>query len=111
LLTPFKNCFKELKDKPWHVEVQTMRNGCDYVNVVVHVFQTQIREYYNIENCGRCKITAIKQILKKERRMAKDNNPTPNKFKVSPLGLYRYTAYLLFISFITGSSVYKNHQA
>jgi hypothetical protein len=25
--------------------------------------------------------------------------------------LYRYTAYFLFISFITGSSVYKNHQA
>jgi cell division protease FtsH len=37
--------------------------------------------------------------------MAKDNNPTPNKFKVSPWLVY--TAILLiflFISFITGSS-------
>jgi hypothetical protein len=41
---------------------------------------------------GDAKITAIKQILKKERRMAKDNNPTPNKFKVSP---WVYTAILL----------------
>jgi ribosome-associated protein len=32
----------------------------DYVNVVVHVFQTQIREYYNIESLwGDAKITAI----------------------------------------------------
>jgi ribosomal silencing factor RsfS len=36
--------------------VQTMRNGyLDYVNVVVHVFQTQIREYYNIEFVGDAK--------------------------------------------------------
>lgn len=37
--------------------------------------------------------------------MAKDNNPNPNKFKVSPWLVY--TAILLiflFISFLTGSS-------
>ncbi|HBK83103.1 MAG TPA: ribosome silencing factor [Flavobacterium sp.] len=43
---------KELKDKPWHVE--GAENGewvlMDYVNVVVHVFQKHIREYYNIES-------------------------------------------------------------
>ena len=43
---------KELKDKPWHVE--GAENGewvlMDYVNIVVHVFQKHIREYYNIEN-------------------------------------------------------------
>jgi cell division protease FtsH len=62
---------------------------------------------------GRQNHCNSKQILKKKRkrRMAKDNNPTPNKFKVSPWLVYTYTAYLLFISFITGSSVYKNHQA
>ncbi len=53
---------KELKDKPWHVEGTD--NGewvlMDYVNIVVHVFQKQIREYYNIEGLwGDAKITTI----------------------------------------------------
>lgn len=53
---------KELKDKPWHVEGS--ENGewvlMDYVNVVVHVFQKHIREYYNIEELwGDAKITSI----------------------------------------------------
>lgn len=53
---------KELKDKPWHVEGS--ENGewvlMDYVNVVVHVFQKHIREYYNIEGLwGDAKITSI----------------------------------------------------
>lgn len=53
---------KELKDKPWHVE--GLENGewvlLDYVNIVVHVFQEHIREYYNIENLwGDAKTTSI----------------------------------------------------
>ena len=53
---------KELKDKPWHVEGTD--NGewvlMDYVNIVVHVFQRHIREYYNIEGLwGDAKITSI----------------------------------------------------
>jgi len=53
---------KELKDKPWHVE--GAENGewvlMDYVNIVVHVFQKNIREYYNIESLwGDAKITTI----------------------------------------------------
>lgn len=53
---------KELKDKPWHIEGTD--NGewvlMDYVNVVVHVFQKQIREFYNIEGLwGDAKITTI----------------------------------------------------
>jgi ribosome-associated protein len=42
---------KELKDKPWHVEGAENAEWVlmDYVNVVVHVFQKHIREYYNIE--------------------------------------------------------------
>ena len=53
---------KELKDKPWHVEGS--ENGewvlMDYVNVVVHIFQKHIREYYNIESLwGDAKITEI----------------------------------------------------
>lgn len=53
---------KELKDKPWHVEGSD--NGewvlMDYVNVVVHVFQKHIREYYNIEGLwGDAQIISI----------------------------------------------------
>ena len=57
-----KTVSKELKDKPWHVE--GMENAewvlMDYVTVVVHIFQKQIREYYNIESLwGDSKITTI----------------------------------------------------
>ena len=53
---------KELKDKPWHVEGSGNAEWVlmDYVNIVVHVFQKQIREYYNIESLwGDAKITTI----------------------------------------------------
>ena len=42
---------KELKDKPWHVEGTTNAEWVlmDYVNVVVHIFQREPRELYNIE--------------------------------------------------------------
>ena len=57
-----KTVSKKLKDKPWHVE--GMQNAewvlMDYVNVVVHVFQKHIREYYDIESLwGDAKVTAI----------------------------------------------------
>ena len=57
-----KTVSKELKDKPWHVEGND--NGewvlMDYVDIVVHVFQKQIREFYNIEGLwGDAKITSI----------------------------------------------------
>ena len=53
---------KELKDKPWHVEGSENAEWVlmDYVNIVVHVFQKHIREYYNIESLwGDAKITTI----------------------------------------------------
>jgi len=57
-----KKVSKELKDKPWHIE--GMDNAewvlMDYVNVVVHVFQKHIREYYDIESLwGDAKTTVI----------------------------------------------------
>ena len=57
-----KTVSKEIKDKPWHVE--GMENAewvlMDYVNIVVNVFQKNIREYYNIESLwGDAKITSI----------------------------------------------------
>lgn len=53
---------KELRDKPWHVEGAMNAEWIlmDYVNVVVHVFQKHIREFYKIENLwGDAKITTI----------------------------------------------------
>lgn len=53
---------RELKDKPWHVEGTDNAEWVlmDYVSIVVHVFQQEIREYYNIESLwGDAKITSI----------------------------------------------------
>ncbi|WP_333695803.1 ribosome silencing factor [Flavobacterium sp.] len=57
-----KTVSKELKDKPWHVE--GVENAewvlMDYVDIVVHVFQKHVREFYNIEGLwGDAKITTI----------------------------------------------------
>jgi len=42
---------KSIKEKPWHVEGSENAEWIllDYVHVVVHVFQKQIREFYDIE--------------------------------------------------------------
>lgn len=56
---------KELKDKPWHIEGTDNAEWVlmDYVSIVVHVFQKEIREYYNIEGLwGDAKITKIATI-------------------------------------------------
>ncbi|NVK53403.1 MAG: ribosome silencing factor [Flavobacteriaceae bacterium] len=53
---------KSLKDKPWHIEGETNAEWVlmDYVNVVVHIFQKHIREFYDIESLwGDAKITTI----------------------------------------------------
>jgi len=53
---------KELHDKPWHVEGEINAEWIlmDYINVVVHVFQKSIREFYNLESLwGDAKITNI----------------------------------------------------
>lgn len=43
---------EELKEKPWHTE--GINNAewilLDYVNVVVHVFYKEVREFYNLED-------------------------------------------------------------
>jgi ribosome-associated protein len=57
-----KKVSKELKDKPWHIEGEDNAEWVlmDYVNVVVHVFQKHIREYYDIESLwGDAKTTVI----------------------------------------------------
>ena len=46
-----KRVSKALKEKPFHTEGLDNAEWVliDYVNVVVHIFQNQIREYYNLE--------------------------------------------------------------
>ena len=58
-----KKVSKETKDKPWHIEGSDNAEWVlmDYVNVVVHVFQKQTREYYDIESLwGDAVTTEIK---------------------------------------------------
>lgn len=62
-----KTVSKNIKDKPWHVEGSENSEWVlmDYVNVVVHVFQKQAREYYDIEGLwGDAKVTTIQSSLK-----------------------------------------------
>jgi ribosome-associated protein len=57
-----KQVSKITHEKPWHVEGEGNAEWIllDYVNVVVHVFQKQIREFYDIESLwGDAKITPI----------------------------------------------------
>ena len=58
-----KKVSKETKDKPWHIEGADNAEWVlmDYVNVVVHVFQKHVREYYDIESLwGDAVTTEIK---------------------------------------------------
>ncbi|MDX1769152.1 MAG: ribosome silencing factor [Arenibacter troitsensis] len=57
-----KTVSKAIQDKPWHVEGSDNAEWVlmDYVNVVVHVFQKQVREYYDIEGLwGDAKVTSV----------------------------------------------------
>ncbi len=56
---------KQLKDKPWHIEGQGNSEWIlmDYVNVVVHIFQKNVRDFYDIESLwGDAKITEINPV-------------------------------------------------
>lgn len=57
-----KTVSKAIQDKPWHVEGSDNAEWVlmDYVNIVVHVFQKQVREYYDIEGLwGDAKVTSV----------------------------------------------------
>ena len=59
-----KNVSKIIHEKPLHTEGSEVAEWIlmDYVNVVVHVFQKHIREYYNIEELwGDAKSTQVAQ--------------------------------------------------
>lgn len=58
-----KKVSKTIKDNPWNIEGSENAEWVlmDYVNVVVHVFQRHIREYYDLESLwGDAKMTEIK---------------------------------------------------
>ena len=57
-----KKVRNELHERPWHVEgtENALWVLVDYVSVVVHVFQKEVRDYYEIEELwGDAKITKI----------------------------------------------------
>ncbi len=57
-----KTVSRAINDKPWHVEGSDNAEWVlmDYINIVVHVFQKQIREFYDIEGLwGDAKVTVI----------------------------------------------------
>ncbi|MDA8900385.1 ribosome silencing factor [Flavobacteriaceae bacterium] len=57
-----KHVSKTLHEKPYHTEGEEMAEWVlmDYVDVVVHIFQKHIREYYNIEELwGDAECTSI----------------------------------------------------
>ncbi|NER18400.1 ribosome silencing factor [Spongiivirga citrea] len=57
-----KKVSKVHQNKPWHVEGSDNAEWIliDYVNIVVHVFQKHIREFYDIESLwGDAKTTTI----------------------------------------------------
>ncbi|HMB63235.1 MAG TPA: ribosome silencing factor [Eudoraea sp.] len=59
-----KTVSKTIKDKPWHVEGSENAEWVllDYINVVVHVFQKHIRDFYDIEGLwGDAKMTVVER--------------------------------------------------
>jgi ribosome-associated protein len=57
-----KKVRNELKERPWHVEGLETATWVlvDYVSVVVHIFQKEYREYYDIDSLwGDAEITKI----------------------------------------------------
>ncbi len=61
-----KHVSKSLKEHAWHTEGEEMSQWIllDYVDVVVHVFQRQVREHYDLESLwGDAKITTFSQTV------------------------------------------------
>jgi len=57
-----KTASKAIKEKPWHVEGENNATWIlmDYIHVVVHIFQKETRDYYNIESLwGDAKIINV----------------------------------------------------
>ena len=60
-----KKVRNDIRERPWHVEgnENALWILLDYVSVVVHVFQTETRNFYEIEELwGDAKITKIENL-------------------------------------------------
>ncbi len=54
-----------MKEKPWHIEGEDNKEWIllDYFNVVVHIFNKDKRDFYNLENLwADAKIDYIEQL-------------------------------------------------
>ncbi len=59
-----KRVREQLKEKPWHIEGSDNAEWIlmDYVDTVVHVFQPQTREFYDLESLwGDAETTVIEE--------------------------------------------------
>lgn len=57
-----KHISKSLKEHPWHTEGEQVAQWIllDYIDVVVHIFQKDVRKHYDLENLwGDAVITSI----------------------------------------------------
>ncbi len=60
-----KEITNKLKEKPWHIEGEDNKEWIllDYFNVVVHIFNKDKRDFYNLENLwADAKIDYIEQL-------------------------------------------------
>ena len=58
-----KTVSKSLQQKPWHVEGEDNSEWIlmDYIDVVAHIMQKPVREYYNLEELwGDAKVMSLK---------------------------------------------------
>ncbi len=58
-----KTVSKSLQQKPWHVEGEENSEWIlmDYIDVVAHIMQKPVREYYNLEELwGDAKVMSLK---------------------------------------------------
>ena len=58
-----KTVSKSLQQKPWHVEGEDNSEWIlmDYIDVVAHIMQKPVREYYNLEELwGDAKVISLK---------------------------------------------------
>ncbi|RQP14131.1 MAG: ribosome silencing factor [Chryseobacterium sp.] len=60
-----KKVRNEVSERPWHVEgtENALWVLVDYISVVVHIFQKQTRDYYDIESLwGDAKVTHVETV-------------------------------------------------